>query len=104
MKPHGLGEDAGSHMTLLIHSLDEPKVNLLSNTEIVVNVIDPLSDSPALVIQPIRRFLERRGIRVVQQFMTHSQIENFKSSYITISLAIVGKQQQEESEGSEVEE
>ncbi len=99
--PYGLGDDGGSHMTLLIHCLDEPKSGAVSNVEIVVNILDPQSDSPTQ-IKPIKRSLERRGIRVVQQFLAHSQIDHFKSNYVTITVAVLGKQM-EESDGSDNE-
>ena len=98
--PHGLGEDTGSHMTLMIQCLEEPKSSTLPNLEIVVNVIDPHSDAKMPMVRPIRRSLERRGIRLVQQFLAHSLVDSFKCSYITITVAIVGRQQAE-SEDSE---
>lgn len=105
LSPCGLGNDAGNHMTLQIHCLDEPRSNSLSNTEIVVSVVDPQSES-VTVVRPIRRSLERRGIRVVQQFLAHSLVEECKCSYLTIMLAVVGASSswQEESDNSDPEE
>lgn len=100
--PHGLGEDSGSHMTLSIQCLDEPKSITMPNLEIVVNVFDPHSDSPVPAIQPIRRSLERRGIRLVQQFLAHKMIDSFKCSYVTIAIAIVGRQEDSEESDTEV--
>lgn len=100
--PHGLGADSGSHMTLSIQCLDEPKSSSIPNLEIVVNVFDPHSDSPVPAVQPIKRSLERRGIRLVQQFLAHSLIDNFKCSYITIAIAIVGRQEESDESDTEV--
>ena len=101
LSPHGLGQDSGNHMTLMIQCLEEPKSGSIPNLEIVVNVIDPHSDSEVPTVRPIRRSLERRGIRLVQQFLAHSTVDNFKCSYIAVSIAIVGRQV--ESEDSDVD-
>ena len=103
LSPHGLGMDQGSHMTLMIQCLEEPKSASVSNLEIVVNVIDPHSDDAPLV-QPIRRLLERRGIRLVQQFMAHTMLNSFRSTYITITIAVIGRQGDSEDSDGETQE
>jgi len=103
LSPHGLGPDQGNHMTLIIQCLEEPKSANISNLEIVVNIIDPHSDEAPLVL-PIRRSLERRGIRLVQQFIAHAMLDSFRSSYITITIAVVGRQADSDDSDVEIQE
>ena len=95
--PHGLGEDTGKYMTLWINCLDEPKTHSISNTVIVVSILDPQSSTHT--IQPITRTMERRGIRVVQQFISHKQVSEFQSTIVLLSIAAVGKQEESDDTG-----
>ena len=63
------------------------------NTEVIVNVLDPLVDSR---VQPVRHFFDRSGGCVVQQFLAHSVVNNFKSKYIIITVSIAPVELQEE--------
>ena len=90
LSPNGLLDDAGKNVTFHVYCLNKKlKTKLHPNTEIVVNVLDPLADSQIQAVKPVRCVLDRSGGRLVQEFIAHSQIDNFKSSYITISLAMV---------------
>ena len=90
LHPFGLEPDCGSYMTLCINCLDEIKsTQKIHSTDIVVSVIDPQSSQPPL--QPICRQLERRGIRVIQQFISHAQVDSFLSDVIVVTIALSGK-------------
>ena len=103
LHPFGLGPDEGSHMTLCIDCLDEMKSSQkIQNTDIVVSVIDPQSSQ--MPVPPICRQLERRGIRVIQQFISHAQVDNFLSDVIVVTIALTVKRLDQEvvSEDSDV--
>lgn len=90
LHPFGLGPDSGSYMTLCINSLDEIKpTQKIQNVDIVVSVLDPQCSQPPL--QPICRQLERRGIRVIQQFISHEQVDSFLSDVIVVTIALSGR-------------
>ena len=89
--PHGLGNDKGSYMTLSINCLDEVKrsARTIQHIEIIVSVIDPESCQPPVL--PIRRQLERRGIRIIPQFISHEQVRGFLCDMIIVTIALTGK-------------
>ena len=90
LHPFGLGTDCGSYMTLCIKCLDDIKsTQKVPSTDIVVSVLDP--QSPQTPFQPISRQLERRGIRVIQQFISHAQVDAFLSDVIVVTIALTGK-------------
>ena len=87
LHPFGLGPDEGAHMTLCIDCLDEMKSSQkIQTTDIVVRVVDP--QSTEMPLPPICRQLERRGIRVIQQFISHAQVDKFLSDVIVVTIAL----------------
>ena len=93
LHPFGLGKDEGSHMTLCINCMDDIKTKDFPNTEIIVSVLDP--ESAVLTTQPIKLLLERRGIRFITRFISHEQVDRFRSNCIIITIAITGDSDQE---------
>ena len=95
LHPFGLGPDEGSYMTLCIDCLDEMKPNQkIQRTDIIVSVLDP--QSMEMPLPPICRQLERRGIRVIQQFISHTQVDKFLSDVIVVTIALTVKQSEQE--------
>ena len=94
LHPYGLGKDEGSHMTLCIDCLEDIKTNSFPNIEITVTVLDP--ESAEVTIQPIRLSLERRGIRFIPKFISHEQVDLFRSEVIIVTIAITSKQDEPE--------
>ena len=93
LHPHGIGGDAGKYMTLSIDCLDEPP-SKLPVTRIVVKLVDP--NSTASVIPTVEQSIERRGIRFFQQFLSHAQVQHFKSTdVIIITIAVVSENTEE---------
>ena len=93
LNPHGLDIDK-NYVTLQISNVWNKKAKLRHlNTEVIVNVLDPLADSQ---VQPVRHFFDRSGACVVQQFLAQSVVNNFKSRYIIITVSIAPVEMQEE--------
>ena len=100
LHPFGLGDDRGSYMTLCINCLDEIKqTQKVPSTDIVVSVMDPQSSETP--IQPISRQLERRGIRIIQRFVSHSQVDNFLSDVIVVTIALKSEVPSDDSDVNE---
>lgn len=88
--PFGLSDDEGQYMTLAINYLEEPRTRELPVSKIVVNLLDP--QSSLSVSPPIERSIERRGIRFVQQFVSHVKVNQFSlTGVIIITIAIVSE-------------
>ena len=47
-------------------------------------------------LPPICRQLERRGIRVIQQFISHAQVDKFLSDVIVVTIALTVKRSEQE--------
>ena len=95
LHPFGLGSDQGSYMTLCINCLDEMKPGQkIQTTDIVVKVVDP--QSTEMPLPPICRQLERRGIRVFQEFISHAQVDKFLSDVVVITIALTVKRLDQE--------
>ena len=93
LNPHGLDIN-DKYVTLQISNVWNKKAKLRHlNTEVIVNVLDPLADSQ---VQPVRHFFDRSGVFVVQQFLAHSVVNNFKSRYIIITVSLAPVEMQEE--------
>ena len=93
LNPHGLDIDK-NYVTLQISNVWNKKAKLRHlNTEVIVNVLDPLADSQ---VQSVRHFFDRSGGCVVQQFLAHSVVNNFKSRYIIITVSLAPVEMQEE--------
>ena len=87
LHPYGLGPDCGSYMTLSIDCSDDIKsAQKVPSTDIIVSIIDPQSSQPPL--QPISRKLERYGVRVIPQFISHAQVDAFLSDVIVVTIAL----------------
>ena len=94
LNPHGLDIN-DKYVTLQISNVWK-RARLRTrhlNTEVIVNVLDPLANSQ---VQPVRHFFDRSGGCVVQQFLAHSVVNNFKSKYIIITVSIAPVEMQEE--------
>ena len=103
LHPFGLGPDSGSYITLSIQCMDDIKpTQRVPSTDIVVSVIDP--QSPETHFQPICRQLERRGIRVIQQFISHDQLDRFLSDVIVVTIALTGKLADPDTDDSDINE
>lgn len=101
LHPFGLGPDSGSYITLNIHCMDDIKpTQKVPSTDIVVSIIDP--QSPETHFQPICRQLERRGIRVIQQFISHSEVDRFLSDVIVVTIALTGKLADPDTDDSDI--
>ena len=79
--PHGIGDDEGKYMTLKIECLDEPRTKV-PRSNIVVKLLDPQSIDVS--IPTVSRLIERRGIRFIQQFISHTHVQELSSTGIII--------------------
>ena len=59
-----------------------------------MRVVDP--QSTEMPLPPICRQLERRGIRVFQEFISHAQVDKFLSDVVVITIALTVKRSEQE--------
>ena len=89
--PHGMGDDEGKYMTLTIDCLDEPRTKVpVPRSSIVVKLLDPQSIDSS--IPTVSRLIERRGIRFIQQFISHTHVQELSSTgIIIITIAVTSE-------------
>ena len=87
-------------MTLTIHCLNEPRTKV-PRSNIIVKLLDPQSIDSS--IPTVSHLIERRGIRFVQQFISHTHVQRLSSTGIII-ITIAVASEAEHSEETDLDE